>query len=144
MVGGGAGKGLLITASVSLGVMGLFKLFIWPWLTLVSGIYQEIYSFHFGFPDWWSIDVKVRPHDSQNFPGVCCDVPLLSLILLTWTFSLCLLVNLGKDLSVLLIFFKDQVFVSLIPCFSILLILALSLITSCCPITCFISSCSCF
>lgn len=139
-------KRLLITASVSLGVMGLFKLFVWPWFKFGKWyIYQEIYSFHFGVPDWWSIDVKVCPHDSQNFLGVCCDVPLLSLILLTWIFSLCLLVNLGKDLSILLIFFKDQVFVSLIPCcFSILLILALSLITSCCLITCFISSCSCF
>ena len=57
------------------------------------------------------------------------------LILLIWIFSFCLLVSLDKDFSILLIFSKNQLFVSLILCIvlfiSILLISALSLIISC-------------
>ena len=60
--------------------------------------------------------------------------PFSFLILLIWVFSLCHLISLARGLSILLIFSKNQLFVSLILwivfCVSILLISALSLIIS--------------
>ena len=62
--------------------------------------------------------------------------PFSFLILLIWILSLCLLVSRAKDLSILLIFSKNQLLVLLILCIalfvSLWLISALSLIISCC------------
>ena len=66
---------------------------------------------------------------------VSCYVPFSFLIFLIWMFFLCLLISLYKGVSILLIYWKNQLFISLILCIvlfvSVLLISAINLIISC-------------
>ena len=108
--------GLLMTASISLQVIGLFKLFIGSWLNFDMWYLSRKFPFLLHFPILGVQVFEVWPNHFLKFFSVCCYVPLLFLILLIWMFSLCLLVSLDKDLSILLIFSKNQLFVSLILC----------------------------
>lgn len=72
-------------------------------------VYQEIHPFLLGFHFGGVQIFKVFPYDSLDFLGVYCMFPIFSLILLLiLIFSVCALVNLIKDLSILLIFLKGQ------------------------------------
>jgi hypothetical protein len=59
---------------------------------------------------------KVIPNDFLDFGDVCYDLPFSLLILLICGFSLLILVRFSRGLSILFIFSKSQLFVSLILC----------------------------
>jgi hypothetical protein len=73
--------GLLMTASISLGVIRLFSLSDLD-LALVSGICLENCQFHLDFQGMWKQSFEVRPNDFFNSLNFCCYVPFPFLTLL--------------------------------------------------------------
>jgi hypothetical protein len=80
----------------------------------VGCIYEKIHPLLFGFIVGEVQNFRVCPYDSLNFLYVCCNIPFSSVILFICIFSLHLLINLSKSWLILLIFSKNQLFVSLI------------------------------
>ena len=123
-----------MTASIFLKGIVLFKLFIWSWFNFGKWYQLRKLSISFSIQIYRFCGIQVLklwPNYSLDFLSVCY-VLLLFLILLIWILFLCILVSVGKDLSILLIFSKNKFLVSLILYYvlfiSILFILVLSLI----------------
>lgn len=102
-----------MTASISVGTIGLFNLLIWPWFNFVKWNLQND-TMPLVFPIWQNTAFKSMFLRFLEFLFICCYVPFTYLILLICVFSFCLLVNLEKDMWIVLIFSKNQHFVSLI------------------------------
>ena len=97
-----------MTVSISLGIIGLFKLSGLD-LILVSGVSPENCPFPLNFPVLWSTGFEEYPNDSLHFLSVCCyfsffisDFGKLNILFL------CLLGCLDKGLFILLILLKNQ------------------------------------
>lgn len=91
-----------MTASISLEVIGLFQLLFWSWFNFGKCYLQENNLFCLDFQFGGVQVFTIYPYDSLNFLGVCFMSSFSFLILLK--FSLQLLVNSDKGLSILLIF----------------------------------------
>lgn len=89
---------IIMTVCISLGVIILFKLFIWS-LTLISVMYQEKYLFLLDF----QLDVlhlkKICRDDFLDFLGVCLFISYF----VNFYIFFYLWISLAKDLSILLI-----------------------------------------
>ena len=108
---------LLMTASNSLRVIGLFKLFSWSWFNFDMWYLsrQSSISLRFSLLD----EYRLLKQDLMIL--WICSVSLVRsllafLILFIQVLSLCLLVSLAKGLANLLIFSKNQLLVLLILC----------------------------
>ena len=126
-----------MTVSISLSVVGLFNFLICFWFNFGKWYLSKKLSIFFKFSSFVGVQVfEVWPDDSLIFLCVSYYVPLFICAFVNLDIhSFCLLVSLDKGLSILLIFSKNQLFVSLILCIvffvSILLISALNLIIYC-------------
>jgi hypothetical protein len=125
---------LLIIASISLAVMGLFRWFIGSYFNVASFYMSRKMSISSRFCNLVeSINFCSRIRwFFLNFHSFYCYVSLFLSDLLIWILFLCLLVSLAKNLSILLIFSKNQLLV--------LLILSIGFCCCCCC-CCF---CFCF
>ena len=101
---------VLITDSFSLLVISVFSFSISSWLILFRE--EEIYWFLLGCSDNWHINVY---SSLLYFCGIVVTSPHF-IILFIWAFSLLFLMDVAKCLSVLFIFSKNQLFISLIFC----------------------------
>ena len=103
-----------MTVSISLGIIGLFQLFIWCWFNFGKWYLWRKLSISFRFSNF--VEKRFLKYDLKTLGISLVSVfttPFLFLILLIWIFSLCLVVNLDKGLSFLLIFSKTLLFVLL-------------------------------
>ena len=125
--------GFLVTASMSLGVICLFRFFLSN-LVLENCIFLGIYTFHPDFPICWHIIIY-----NILFTIICLFLvlvvmsPLSFLILFILVISLFFLMSLVKAFPILFIFLKNQLLDSLKVCiffYSILFIYALIFIIS--------------
>ena len=97
-------------------------------LVLEDCTFLRICPFLLGFPFYWRIVAQ------SSLKILCISVmsivtsPFSFLILLIWVLSLFCLISLAKGLSILLIFSKNQLFVSLI--FSMVFFVSISLISA--------------
>ena len=125
-----------MTVSISLAVIHLWNLHIWSWFNFGRWYLSRKLSISFKFSNF--VEYKFLKYDlmilciSSMFVLMSSFSFLISLICI---FSLCLLVKMDKGWSILLIFSKNLLFVSLILSIvffvSILLISALNLIIYC-------------
>jgi hypothetical protein len=65
---------ILMTASISLGLVGLFVLFIWSRFSFANSVNQENYLFLLVF-QFGKVQVKARSNFSLAFHVLCCLVP---------------------------------------------------------------------
>ena len=125
-----------MTASISLQVIGLFKLSTWSWFNF--GMWYLYKKLSISFTLFNFMEYRFLWYELMILWVASVSVvifPFSFLILLISMFSLCLLISLNKSLSVLLGFSNNQLFMLLIHStgffVSILLISVLSLIISC-------------
>jgi hypothetical protein len=101
----------IITSSISLLIIYLFKWFIFSSSIVEGHLHLDIYSFLLDFPVYCNKSFLkyslIILWISLVFVLISC---FLTLILLIWVFSLFLLVNLANDLSILFIFSKNSFF----------------------------------
>lgn len=119
-----------MTDSVSQGVIGQLVLYIWFWVRFDRGMYQENYQFIFDYQIWWDIGYKIVFLGFSRFLQYLL-IGLFSFLLhfsVIRLFLLLLLVRMEKEFYVLLILCKNQLFVSIIPCFVHFFILLISTI----------------
>ena len=126
-----------MSASISLAVIGQFHLLIYSWFIFSKWYLSRKLSISFKFSNF--AEYRFSKYDLMIFWISSVSVvmsPISFLILLIWIFSLCLLVSLDKGLPILLVFLKNQLFVSLVLCIVffvfILLISTVNLIISYC------------
>jgi hypothetical protein len=98
-----------MTASISLGEMGLFISLIWSCFNFGTWYLYRKLSISFRFSSF-----VIGSDDVLDFLGFYCDVFFKFLILLIRTLYLCPLVSLANGLSILLIFSKNQLMIWLI------------------------------
>jgi hypothetical protein len=103
-----------VTVSVSLLVIDLFKLFMSSGSILVDCMCQEIYPFFSWFFQFAGV-YTFSKYSCMIWISLVSVVlsPFSSLILLIWIFFF-LLINLAKGLSILFMFSKNQLLVSLV------------------------------
>ena len=97
-----------MAASVSLGVIGLFKLYLFSWFNFGIGTYPKL-SIYFTFSNF--VEYRFSKYDLVILCISSVSVvmfPFSFLILIIWMLSLWLLVSLDKGLSIWLIFLKNQ------------------------------------
>ena len=125
-----------MTASIFLQDVGLVILFSWSWFHFYMPFRcrKLFISFRFfNFVEYSFLKYDLMILWISSVPDIMYLFSLL--ILLTWIFPLCL--GLNKDLSMLFIFSKKQIFVlflCIVLFVSILLISALNLVISWCPL----------
>ena len=104
-----------MTASISLQVIGLFKLSTWSWFNF--GMWYLYKKLSISFTLFNFMEYRFLWYELMILWVASMSVvifPFSFLILLIWMFSLCLLISLNKGLSILLGFSNNQLFMLLI------------------------------
>ena len=107
----------LITASISLVVISLFRFSNCSWFTSGRLYVSRYYLFHPGSPIWWHI-IVCNIFLTILYISLASVVisPLSFLILFIWPLSLFFLMSLVKGLSIFFMFSRNQLLDSLIFC----------------------------
>lgn len=93
------------------GITSLFKLLTWSSFNIAKPYISRDSSISFRFAS--EIQYRILKNDFMIYLVFDIITPFSSPILLIWIFSFCLLVSLARGCSIMLVFSKNQLFISL-------------------------------